>query len=136
MTDEPDWPPDPSKFPAYAEAFRFVQPSYDIAARRMDSAAARIQALSTVISAVTFGAFALAAQAIGHPDFWSRWVAAALVASVFALFVGWVALHRWNILMTVDPKKVYDKGQSEDPAVFELQALFFAGQHFETNQHR
>lgn len=133
-----EWPPDPALYPRIDAVFAFVQPSYDVMARRMDAISGRLSQLSAFVSAATFGAFALAVQAIDAPEFQSPWALSALVLAVAALVTGWVAQVRYNELVLLDPAKLASSviETYDSPELLRAGMLYFAGEHFATNRTR
>lgn len=91
----------------------------------------RLQAIQTVLIALTLGVPAFGQAVMRHHDFTSRWFVAAIVFFVLSMSVAIIA-RTWGTVILADPARIYRlAGYSEWE--FKRTVLYWAGEHFGSN---
>jgi hypothetical protein len=130
MTEERE--PTELDYPGIESAQAFILPSYQWLLTRLEAADSRLQALVTLTATVT-----LAAPALGkalHPNISFRGWAFVLAMILAALVVlGGIGFRVWGALVLPDPAVFYAKWREKTKLRFQADALYFAGQHLQSN---
>jgi hypothetical protein len=121
-------------YPAVPLAYEFVWPSYEFAARRLESVETRIRALLTLWATVTFLAPVFIASAHGKEEtsFRSVWFVLAMVVAAVALAIATHAHARGSIKL-LSPALLQEKSLHWRDWEFKRNVLYWASVAFEAN---
>ena len=122
-----------ARWPGVSLAYDFVLPSYQWAQDRLDAVDSRIQTLQAFAASITAAAPILAAAIVKNIEFDSVWFALALVAFGLTVVTGAIA-RAWGSVTIVSPKHLYNHWLNFSEWDFKKNAIYFAGQHLETNR--
>lgn len=120
-------------WPGVHLAYDFVSLSYPWILQRLDAVDSRIQTLQAFAASVTLAAPLLAASVVEDVDFRSPCFGLALAAFVAVVVLGAVA-RVWGNVKLISPQVLYDDWLHYSEWEFKKNAIYFAGQHFETNR--
>jgi hypothetical protein len=123
----------PEDFPGVEPAQSFIIPSYQWMLSRIEAADARINTLLTFFATVTFSVPTVLKAVWPELPLNSGWFIAAAVVAVSIVLYGLHARTKGGICLP-HPAEFYDKWLNKSKWTFQKDALYFAGQHFETNR--
>ena len=116
-------------YPAVESAQVFVIPSYQWMVARAEAADSRIQTLLAFAATVTFAVTTLARNTA---SFQSAWFAAAIAIAALIAIIGMIARVS-GALSLPNPQRFFEKWYHLSAFEFQKNALYFAGQHFQSN---
>lgn len=123
-----------AKWPAIDAAYSFVLPSYQMLTGRFEAADRHISSLLTIASSLTFAGPILARSIRPEISFTSPWFVCALVVFGMIVLCGLYARMKGNLLLP-NPRVLYERSLAKPEWKFKVDALYFAGCHFDANAH-
>jgi hypothetical protein len=123
-----------TQWPALEPAQSVVFPSYQWMIARIEAADSRLHTLMSFVATVTLGLPTLGRALNSSLSFRSLWfITGSLLASIIVV-LGIVARGRGGIMLP-NPMSLYNTSLNLSAEDFRIDALYFAGKHFETNRH-
>jgi len=122
-----------SQYPSVNLSYEFVKASYDVMEKRFESANSRIQNLLTWAVGITTAIPLFAAAVKSDADIKSIWILPMLLFFLALVIVGIFAYRTGGIIL-VHPKIIYEDYIQCPEVEFKKQLVYWAGQHFDTNQ--
>lgn len=114
-------------------AYEYIIASYDWARDRLDKVNDRLQALQSIVVAVTLAVPVFVKSVLGETaNFASIWFILPMVLFVLTTAIGLVAQASGTITL-LNPKVLHDKYLGFDEEEFKKNALRYAGEHSEKN---
>jgi hypothetical protein len=121
-----------AQYPGVDSAFSYVMPSYEWMLTRLEAADTRIQAIQAFAVSFTFGVPALAKALSVTVAFDAGRFYFAIACFVVLMIVGVLAQARGAVKLA-NPALFYTQWLHFSDWEFKKNAIYFAGQHFETN---
>lgn len=120
-------------WPSVETAYEFVRPCYDWAQSRLDAIDSRIQTLLAFAASITTVIPVFVTSVMQAPNFKSTWFFLALATFLAIAVVGIIA-RSCGGLKLVSPQKLYEGWLHYSEWEFKKNAIYWAGQHFESNR--
>ena len=121
-----------STWPSVKVAYDFVLPSYSLLVSRFEAADTRLTTLLTFAATITLGTPILGRSIHPAIPFASGWFIAAMCLFMLSVTVGLIA-RVCGTLTLPNPAVIYRESLHETEWSFRKNAVYFAGQHFNSN---
>lgn len=121
------------EWPSVDLAYEYVQWSYDSVLRRLDAVDGRIQTLLVFAATFTTGLPIFSRSVLPQLQISSIWLLLALATFVGIAFIG-ILSRSFGAVTLLNVKRIYDEWLGYSPWEFKKNAVYWAGQHFESNR--